>query len=50
MDLLFLKSLFRSGPPKVLGLVLALLAVLIISELLAVLFNLPDTSVMRPFG
>jgi hypothetical protein len=47
MNLLLWKNLFRSGPVKILGLTLALLAVLLAFELQAVLLNLPED--MRRF-
>ena len=40
---------FRSGPVKILGLILAISAVLFALELLAVLLNLPEDKVMRRF-
>jgi hypothetical protein len=49
MNLLLLKKLFRSGPVKILGLILAISAVLFTLELLAVLLNLPEDNVMRRF-
>jgi hypothetical protein len=50
MDLSFSKILFQSGAAKVLSLIVAVLVILLLSELLAVLFKLPDTNVIRPFG
>jgi hypothetical protein len=44
MNLPSLKMVFRTWPIKMLGLVLAIAAVLLVCEILAVLLNLPEKS------
>jgi hypothetical protein len=42
MDMLLLKKLFSSWPIKALGLIIAIVAILLILETLAVVLNLPE--------